>query len=71
MDSAELCSRARACGLDSVVLYRHVGWTVGDNRGSTEQKQMAPTSVAESSLGRAKVEQGQSKGREGQNGLSW
>ena len=22
----------------------HVGWTVGDNRGSTEQKQMAPTS---------------------------
>ena len=42
--TVQCCSRARACGLDSVVLYRHVGWTVGDNRGSTEQKQMAPTS---------------------------
>ena len=25
----------------------HVGWTVGDNRGSTEQKQMAATSGEE------------------------
>ena len=45
--TVQCCSRARACGLDSVVLYRHVGWTVGDNRGSTEQKQMAPTSEEE------------------------
>ena len=27
-----------------VVKRGHVGWTVGDNRGSTEQKQMAATS---------------------------
>ena len=31
----------------AVVERGHVGWTVGDNRGSTEQKQMAPTSEEE------------------------